>query len=569
MDLLVWYVLVFVVSGVVCLGTVPRARTVQHRGTREGLVVFLISVAVWSWGYVGYLLAPTARLRVTFYILGFVFAFVAVGSWVYFCAAYTGRSPRQMPYRNAVLGVFAVFVVLKITNPLHGLYFTTEWTTEPFPHLAVHHNLLYWVLLGLSYAAISVGFFMLFERFYHTGTDSRPLVLLAGVTAVPAVFTILSGELGGLLPLMYEPPGVAVFAVGTLFVYFERFEAVRLTAGTDDPAVFVDPSGCLREYNRAAEEIFPSLSGSIGKPLESSVPSVAEALSGSESGVGSEVVEVSRGFNGDGEEATKRFYEVSAAPFVSGEVVTGKIITARDVTDRETYRRRLEEKTEQLEALNRVVRHDIRNDMTVVLGWAETLEDHVDDEGRDALEHVLEKSRHVVGITRVARDFIESLGEGESTDLKRVDLRHHLKAEMDAVRESYPDAEFEVSGEIPDVSVEANEMVSSVFRNILGNAIQHSDEETPEVIVSCENRPETVLIRFADNGPGIPDEKKDEIFGKGEKGLESGGSGIGLYLVNLLVESYGGEVWIEENDPKGTVFNVELSKSDSDPQKTY
>lgn len=42
------------------------------------------------------------------------------------------------------------------------------------------------------------------------------------------------------------------------------------------------------------------------------------------------------------------------------------------------------------------------------------------------------------------------------------------------------------------------------------------------------------------------------------KGLDSGGTGIGLYLVNTLVDNYGGDVWIEDNDPKGAVFTVSL-----------
>jgi signal transduction histidine kinase len=67
-----------------------------------------------------------------------------------------------------------------------------------------------------------------------------------------------------------------------------------------------------------------------------------------------------------------------------------------------------------------------------------------------------------------------------------------------------------------------------------------------------------VVIRVADNGPGIPDDQKETVFGKGEKGLDSQGSGIGLYLVQTLVTTYGGSIWIEDNDPEGSVFAVEL-----------
>jgi signal transduction histidine kinase len=68
----------------------------------------------------------------------------------------------------------------------------------------------------------------------------------------------------------------------------------------------------------------------------------------------------------------------------------------------------------------------------------------------------------------------------------------------------------------------------------------------------------TATVAIADNGPGIPDDRKETIFGKGEKGLDSPGTGLGLYLVRTLVEQYGGDIWVEDNDPEGSVFYVEL-----------
>lgn len=546
---LVGYIVLYSLSAIVCLASIPRARTIQHPDTRQGVVTLLLSVAIWSGGYVGYFLAPTDTTRLAFYILGFVFAFVAVGAWLYFCAAYTGRSPRQAPYRNVALAVFVGAILLKVTNPLHSLYFTTEWTTEPFPHLAIHHQLLYWVHLGLSYAVIAVGFFMLIERFYHTGTDSRPLVVLAGLTALPAGATILNEQIQGLLPLMYEPPGVALFAVGTLFVYLQRFEAIQLTGGAEEPAIFLDQETRVRDYNQAARELFPDLQGSIAAPVETVDPVLTPPFTGPE------ILTVAH----DGE---SRFYEVSSSPFMSGEVLTGQLLTVTDVTERESYRQQLEERTDQLEALNRVVRHDIRNDMSVILGWGETLDEHVSDEGEESLAVVLETAQHVVELTEIAGDVVESLTGAETVDLEPVDLDRILNAELAAVRTSHPHATVGVVGEIPAVGVRANEMLSSVFRNLFENAVRHTDKETPEITVSCEEHAEWVRVRVADNGPGIPDDQKETIFGKGEKGLDSSGTGIGLYLVHTLVEKCGGEVWVEDNEPEGAVFVVELSKAD-------
>ena len=251
-----------------------------------------------------------------------------------------------------------------------------------------------------------------------------------------------------------------------------------------------------------------------------------------------------------------------------------------DIDEQKRNQLKLARRTEQLEALNRVVRHDIRNDMNVLHMWATELEGHVDEAGAAALEQILSSSRHIIELTKVAREFIESLGAEDELDMEPVALREVLSNEVNTQRGAYPDADFRIRGELPSVTVRANGMLSSVFRNLLVNAVEHNDSATPTVTVSVTVRDQTVAVRVADDGPGIADVLKDEIFGKGTKGL-SGGTGIGLYLVETLVESYGGDVRIaddgegqepsvsnrqesEDNESTGAVFVVELPLYESD-----
>ncbi len=56
--------------------------------------------------------------------------------------------------------------------------------------------------------------------------------------------------------------------------------------------------------------------------------------------------------------------------------------------------------------------------------------------------------------------------------------------------------------------------------------------------------------------------EKDQIFDEGEKGLDSQGTGLGLYLVRTLVRRYNGDVAVKDNDPEGSVFTVELPLAD-------
>ena len=234
------------------------------------------------------------------------------------------------------------------------------------------------------------------------------------------------------------------------------------------------------------------------------------------------------------------------------------VATVRDVSERSRYEEQLERRTEQLEVLNRVVRHDIRNDMTVVLAWLEELEDHVDDAGRRSLQRVLRASEHVVELTDIAREHVEVVVGERDVDRRPVRLAEVLGEEVERRRESYPDATIDLETPLPETAVLADDMLSSVFRNLVNNAVQHNDTDTPVVTVTATEAEDTVTVRVADNGPGIPDDQKEQIFGKGDRGLDSPGSGIGLYLVHTLVEGYGGSVHVTDNDPEGAVFVVEL-----------
>lgn len=242
--------------------------------------------------------------------------------------------------------------------------------------------------------------------------------------------------------------------------------------------------------------------------------------------------------------------------------IDGYVTTSRDISKRKAYEQELIEQRDDLETLNEVLRHDIRNDLQLIASYAEILEDHVDDEGQEHLETISQSADNAVSLTASARDLSKVLLNADPP-VQAVSLPAILTDELDTIRSTYPETDLSVDGGIPEMEVLAGELLSSVFRNILKNAIQHNDTETPEITVRVESVDSTVQIRVADNGPGVRDKIKDEIFGKGEKGLESAGTGIGLYLVRSLVESYGGAVWVEDNEPRGAIFVVELDAADS------
>ncbi|WP_181684962.1 PAS domain S-box protein [Halorhabdus salina] len=230
-------------------------------------------------------------------------------------------------------------------------------------------------------------------------------------------------------------------------------------------------------------------------------------------------------------------------------------LTAIDITARKESERRLESQRDNLKVLNEIVRHDIRNELQVVTGYAESLQAS-DEHGRDA-DRILDAARDAVEITDTAREVTEIMLQS-GTDLHPVALRSVLETEIADVGSKHEHARIRSGGSIPAVEVCADDMLEAVFRNLLSNAVRHNDNDRPEVVVSATIEDGDAVIRVADDGPGIPDEHKSRIFEQGETRLDNEGTGLGLYLVETLLDRYDGQIHVDDNEPRGAVFVVKI-----------
>jgi signal transduction histidine kinase len=102
----------------------------------------------------------------------------------------------------------------------------------------------------------------------------------------------------------------------------------------------------------------------------------------------------------------------------------------------------------------------------------------------------------------------------------------------------------------------ADETLSSVIDNLLGNAIMHG--LTDSIDIEIREGDGHCLISVADRGRGIPDEIKTRVIEEGFKFGECGNTGFGLYIVKKTMERYGGYVVVRDNHPQGAVFELRL-----------
>lgn len=240
--------------------------------------------------------------------------------------------------------------------------------------------------------------------------------------------------------------------------------------------------------------------------------------------------------------------------------VTERVLAEQEV---QSFAEETATQRDHLALLNQLVRHDIRNDIQLVTSHAELLRDAVPPDKQEHVEKVLEQAEHIVELTHAVKELEAAITEDETIELTPINLGAVLQAEADKVRSAYQSEDRCVTVTGTDdlcfeTRVLANEMLASVFGNLLSNAIIHNDASDPTVTIGVDVGEETATVSIADNGPGIPESERETIFGRGQMGLESPGTGFGLYLVDRLVDLYDGEVWVTDNDPQGTVFHVRL-----------
>lgn len=106
--------------------------------------------------------------------------------------------------------------------------------------------------------------------------------------------------------------------------------------------------------------------------------------------------------------------------------------------------------------------------------------------------------------------------------------------------------------------------LENVLVNLLSNAHKYTPQGSTTVIELVDN-PERVEFAVSDNGPGIPPSEQASIFDKFYVGAEArngAGVGLGLYITRMLVELFGGRIWLDSEPPHGSTFRFTLPKKE-------
>ncbi len=281
--------------------------------------------------------------------------------------------------------------------------------------------------------------------------------------------------------------------------------------------------------------------------------------------------------------------------------VRGFTKVTRDLTERHEYERTIERERERLELLNRTIRHDILNGLNVVNVETQTARTRLDEDHpvNEHLDVIRDRVDDLTALIETMRELMSVLETDGSKELEPMSLTDTLQEKLDLLERSYSSIEVTSRGldEVPS-AVLADGLLGRVFENILTNAVVHNDTDRPRVAVTARETPlsatgeppaappgeggddteasgETaagVTVSVADNGPGVPPEKRDAILEKGVSELDEPSNGFGLYLVKQMVRSYDGTLEITDaseapddvlvpDEERGAVFSVTLPQA--------
>ncbi|HEY3360644.1 MAG TPA: PAS domain S-box protein [Methanosarcina sp.] len=266
---------------------------------------------------------------------------------------------------------------------------------------------------------------------------------------------------------------------------------------------------------------------------------------------------------------TPVLYNASVYKDETGEVI-GVFAAARDITERKKAEAMLKLKLEELARSNAeleqfayISSHDLQEPLRMIASYLQLLQrkyqGKLDDkadkyiyfavDGASRMQNLINDLLEFSRVTTKAREF-------EPTDCKSI-----LKQVVFDLEVSIKENEAHVSyGSLPVVMVDSSQL-TQVFQNLISNAIKFRSEKIPEIEISAKRKDNQWLFSVKDNGIGVDpkfSERIFEVFKRLNKRDEYPGTGIGLSICKKIVERHGGQIWIESESGKGSIFYFTL-----------
>jgi signal transduction histidine kinase len=263
----------------------------------------------------------------------------------------------------------------------------------------------------------------------------------------------------------------------------------------------------------------------------------------------------------------QRYFDVTVQPLKNRrDSVYGLMSHAVDVTDQVRTKQELAELALALERSNReldsfayAASHDLRAPLRGIANLAQWIEEDLETSGQ-----LRGDTQEMLELMRLRMHRMESLIEGllqysragrTHQAPETIDVGHMVQEVVDLISPPQ-DTTISIASDLPTIRSERSPL-QQVFMNLIGNAIKHANRDDRVINVDARRVGPFYEFSVKDNGPGIPPDYHDRIWGIFQT-LESRdrveGAGIGLALVKKIVESQKGRAWVESGPGAGATF---------------
>ncbi len=367
-----------------------------------------------------------------------------------------------------------------------------------------------------------------------------------------------------------------VIQVETISASEKQFRSI--VENVQDVIILTKPEGTITYISPSAEAFQYDPSTLLNRMwgelvLEEDMGKITEFYKGSQSGKKGKINEY-RIIGGDGE---IHWVSHSWAPVVVDSVVKQVVSAVNDITWRKKIESTLYNSMDELEKVNKdlndfthIVSHDLKAPLMTIESFSDfLLEDYfdvLDDMGQEYLDSIIKASNNMrelidnlLTLSRVGRI------DTEYSRVDMVELLEEIKTELKPQMEM---KQAIVTGQGLPSLVTQRTWIKQVLMNLVGNGIKFNETNPPRVDVSCVETAEGYHFMVKDNGIGIPEEQYEhlfKLFQRLEHTKKYPGTGAGLSICKKIVESLGGEIWVESQEGYGSTFKFKILGGESEP----
>lgn len=511
----------------------------SHLVTSIGLLGF--NNAVWVFSAMLKTASTDLSLSLLFYKLEFLGVLPNTIVALVVALVYVGKG-RWLTRRTVTLLslIPMAFIILILVNP-GGVMVVDPRLIPAQGIMAFEHEFspLFIVYLAWAYGAVLVAILVLAWGIVGDRVPATPALVAIAALLVPWITTVL--KTAGIYPPdgtgVNVTPAASSIGMSVLAFAIIRYQVFELIPVGRDRAVevmpdgylFVGPNETILDANPAATELLVGHADAElrNRPVDEVVP-VYEDL------VDTNPIDL---------ETEGRAVEVRHSKVARQNQTAGDVLLLRDVTENRRREQRLESTNERLDEFASVVTHDLRNPLNVVKGNLEFAREDHDDEYLAKASNALERMETLIeDVLALARQG-QLISETEQITLSSIANQCWVVVDShDAGLTVESDMMFQADGE----------RIQQLLENLFRNAIKHGGSDVTIRVGALENESGFYV---SDNGTGIPENERDNVFETGYSTAENG-TGFGLAIVKEIVEAHEWDIRVREGPGGGARFEI-------------